>query len=57
MVVEAFEKQLDTLFQDKALDIATDITVLEAMLAQEGLIEEGIKAGEDKKVPEIRLKL
>ena len=36
-VVKAFENQLDRLFQDEALDISTDITVLEGMLAQEGL--------------------
>ena len=55
-VVKAFEGQLDTLFQDKALDIATDITVLQSMLAQEGLID-GMKAGEPEKIPEIRLRL
>lgn len=33
----AMEKQLDALFGDTALDIGTDITVLEGMLAQEGL--------------------
>ena len=36
-VADAFEKQLDTLFKDEALDISTDITVLENMLAKEGL--------------------
>ena len=36
-VVEAFDKQLDALFADEALDISTDITVLEQMLAQEEL--------------------
>ena len=39
-IVLAFEKQLDHLFQDEAMDIATDITVLEGMLAQEGLLDE-----------------
>ena len=34
---DAFEKQLDHLFADEALDISTDITVLESMMAQEGL--------------------
>ena len=29
--------QLDALFADEALDIATDITVMENLLAQEGL--------------------
>ena len=36
-VVMAFDKQLDALFADEALDISTDITVLEQMLAREGL--------------------
>lgn len=36
-IADAFEKQLDNLFADQALDISTDITVLEGMLAQEGL--------------------
>lgn len=33
----AFDKQLDALYGDEALDISTDITVMEQMLAQEGL--------------------
>ncbi len=33
----AFDKQLDSLFGDEALDISTDITVMENLLAQEGL--------------------
>jgi 5-bromo-4-chloroindolyl phosphate hydrolysis protein len=36
-IVTAFDKQLDALFGDEALDISTDITVMEQMLAQEGL--------------------
>ena len=36
-VVSAFDRQLDALFGDEALDISTDITVLENLLAQEGL--------------------
>ena len=37
----AFLKQLDALFGDTALDIDTDITVMEGMLAGEGLTDEG----------------
>ena len=37
----AFEKQLDALFGDTALDIDTDITVMEGMMAQEGLTDAG----------------
>lgn len=36
-VVSGFEKQLDKLFQDDALDIATDVEVLENMLKKDGL--------------------
>lgn len=36
-VCQAFDKQLDSLFGEEALDISTDITVLEQMLAREGL--------------------
>lgn len=36
-IATAFENQLDNLFADEALDISTDITVLESILAQEGL--------------------
>jgi 5-bromo-4-chloroindolyl phosphate hydrolysis protein len=36
-IVTAFDKQLDALFGDEALDISTDITVMEQMLNQEGL--------------------
>lgn len=33
----AFENLLDSLFEDAAMDVSTDISVLETMLAQEGL--------------------
>ncbi|MCF0120452.1 MAG: 5-bromo-4-chloroindolyl phosphate hydrolysis family protein, partial [Oscillospiraceae bacterium] len=35
--IKAYEKQLDALFANQALDIDTDITVLEALLKKEGL--------------------
>ena len=37
VINQAFEKLLDSLFEDDALDISTDISVLQTMLAQEGL--------------------
>lgn len=43
----AFEKQLDALYADTALDISTDITVMEGMLAQEGLAQQTDKLDED----------
>lgn len=40
-VVEGFEKQLDRLFQDDALDITSDVAVLEQMLDKDGLGDQG----------------
>ena len=39
----AFEKLLDSLFQKDAWDVSADISVLNTMLAQEGLKEDGLK--------------
>ena len=39
----AFEKLLDELFQDTAWDLSSDISVLNTMLAQEVLTEDGLK--------------
>ena len=44
-VVEGFEKQLDKLFQDDAMDIATDVQVLERMLEKDGLSGGGMTLG------------
>lgn len=43
-IVSAFEKQLDALFGAEALDISTDITALENMMAREGLTGDPLKA-------------
>ena len=39
----AYEKLLDELFEDMALDVSSDISVLNTLLAQEGLTEDGLK--------------
>ncbi len=39
-VADAFEKQLDSLFTDEAMDISADISVFETLLKQEGFVEE-----------------
>ena len=39
-LVHAFEKQLDQLFATDAVDISSDISVLETMIAKDGLSEE-----------------
>lgn len=40
----AFEKLLDDLFQETAWDVSSDISVLNTMLAQDGLKEDGLKS-------------
>lgn len=50
-IVMAFEKQLDNLFEDEAMDIATDITVLEGMLKQEGLTDDQFADSKKGKEP------
>ena len=40
---QAFEKILDDLFHRTAWDVSSDISVLNTMLAREGLTDEGIK--------------
>lgn len=40
-VEEGFQKQLDQLFQEEAMDVASDIKVLEQMMARDGLSPEG----------------
>lgn len=41
----AFEQLLDSLFQDTAWDVSSDISVLKTMLAQEGLTGKDFKTG------------
>ena len=36
----AFEKLLDSVFEDTAMDVSSDISVLNTVLAQEGLTED-----------------
>lgn len=45
MIADAFEKQLDNLYKDKAMDIETDIDVLETVMAGDGLIQVRSEAG------------
>ncbi|MDD5932263.1 MAG: 5-bromo-4-chloroindolyl phosphate hydrolysis family protein [Oscillospiraceae bacterium] len=56
-VVAAFEKQLDALYGAEALDISTDITVLETMMAREGLAGQPLKAQTSGGDGDIKLEL
>ena len=45
----AFEKLLDSVFQDTAMDVSSDISVLQTLLAQEGLTESDFSARKNEK--------
>ena len=46
MLVEGFRKQLDKLYESDAMDITTDINVLENMLKRDGLNSDGSEFGQ-----------
>ena len=56
-IVSAFEKQYDALFGTDALDISTDITVLETMMAREGFAGEHMEAESTKNADGTDIKL
>ena len=56
-IAAAFEKQLDSLFGEEALDISTDISVLETMLTREGLAGEKMEAETTKNADGTDIKL
>ena len=39
-VIAAFEALREKIFQEEVLDVSTDLDVLEAMMSQEGLIQD-----------------
>ncbi|MDO4547939.1 MAG: 5-bromo-4-chloroindolyl phosphate hydrolysis family protein [Clostridia bacterium] len=51
LIADAFEKQLDMIYRDEAVDITSDVQVLETMMAGDGLTSKGIKEAmkEDEK--------
>ena len=44
----AFEKLLDDLFADTAMDVSSDISVLNTLLAQEGLTDDGLSQAKNQ---------
>lgn len=56
-IVAAFEKQLDALYGSEALDISTDITVLENMMVREGLAGDPLRKETSPKTDDIQLEL
>ena len=46
-IVQAFDKQLDSLFGAEAMDISTDITVMENLLAPGGAVRKDKTAAQD----------
>lgn len=47
-IEEAFKHQLDSLFGEDALDIKSDISVLESMMAREGIINDDINQSQNQ---------
>ena len=43
-IATAFESQLDALFSGEALDVSTDLKVLDGIARGDGLVDEGLKA-------------
>lgn len=43
MIADAFEKQLDNLYRAEAIDVSSDIDVMEAMIAADGLTDDGVR--------------
>ncbi len=50
----AFEKLLDSVFEDTAMDVSSDISVLHTVLAQEGLTENEFDKIRKRQLPERR---
>ncbi len=55
MIASAFEKQLGNLYRSEAMDIQSDIDVLETMLEGEGLLSDGIRSSVENKKDELSL--
>lgn len=51
-IVSAFAKQLDSLFGAEAMDISTDITVLDNLMRREGLVSDEITDAVSDAVPD-----
>ena len=56
-ITQAYDKQLDSLFREEALDISTDITVMENLLAREGFGSMNINNMKQEADREITLEL
>ena len=56
-ITQAYDKQLDSLFGEEALDISTDITVMENLLAREGFGSMNINNMKQEADKEITLEL
>ncbi len=52
IVVTAFTRQLDTMYQADVLDISTDIDVLETLLKQDGLLENVMRQAPERPITE-----
>lgn len=56
LIADAFEKQRENLYKNRALDIETDIEVLETMMSGDGLIQKNGGAKAEEEVPQLKLR-
>ena len=54
LIAAAFEKQLDNLYRDDAVDMTSDVQVLETMMSGDGLTDEGIRRAMKEDVGNVR---
>ena len=47
MILKAFDRQLDAIYESDMLDVSTDIDVLETLLRQDGLVDTGLHGQEE----------
>ena len=53
-IIKAFEKRLDNLFGAEAMDISTDMVVLENMMAREGLTDDPLHSAAQSQAEPVR---
>lgn len=54
MILKAFDRQLDAIYESDMLDVSTDIDVLETLLRQDGLVDTGLKGEEPEQQEQLR---
>lgn len=54
MILKAFDRQLDAIYESDMLDVSTDIDVLETLLRQDGLVDTGLTEEKPEQQEQLR---